>query len=90
MKILDAVNSRSPFITTGKGVEGQDFNDGVECMVCNTPDSFADAMVRLSSDTALQEKMTSKAYETLKREYDSAAILARRYEVYQQICKLKK
>ena len=90
MKILDAVNSRSPFITTGKGVEGQDFNDGVECMVCDTPDSFADAMVRLSSDTALQEKMTSKAYETLKREYDSAAILARRYEVYQQICKLKK
>lgn len=90
MKILDAINSRSPFITTVKGVEGQNFRDGADCLICDSPESFAAAMARLSGDTALQKEMAEKAHETLRREYDSNAILARRYEVYQQICKSKK
>lgn len=40
MKILDAVLSKVPFVTTAKGVEGIDFKDGEDCLIVDDPAGF--------------------------------------------------
>ena len=48
MKILDAVLSKVPFVTTAKGVEGIDFKDGEDCLIVDDPAGFAEAVIALS------------------------------------------
>ena len=85
MKILDAVWSSSPFVTTTKGVEGQDFTDGKDCIIADTAESFADALVRLSAKADLQRSMADNALRTVSRMYDPASMLSRRLDVYDRI-----
>ena len=85
MKILDAVWSSSPFVTTTKGVEGQDFTDGKDCIIADTAESFADALVRLSAKADLQRSMADNALRTVSRMYDPASMLSRRLDVYDMI-----
>lgn len=82
IKILDAVHSMSPFITTAKGVEGQDFRDMQECLICDTPEAFASAMIRLASDTDLQGRLAAGAVDKLDAMYDRDALLKKRGPTY--------
>ena len=43
MKILDAVLSKVPFVTTAKGVEGIDFKDGEDCLIVDDPAGCRDS-----------------------------------------------
>lgn len=85
MKILDTVLAKIPFITTTKGVEGIDLRNGEECLVADDAKSFAEAIVTLSKDTTLQERMTKNATERLKQLYDPQKMLERRATIYHQI-----
>ena len=85
MKILDAIWSSSPFITTAKGVEGQDFADGQDCIIADNAASFAKAMVRLCGDVSLQKSLTENALHSISRMYDPSAMLKCRLDVYERI-----
>lgn len=85
IKILEAINSMSPFITTSKGVEGQDFRNGEECIVADTAEAFAESMISLYSDVALQEKLAMQAKDKIRKSYDNTALLQRRAEIYGKI-----
>lgn len=85
IKILEAINSMSPFITTTKGVEGQDFRDGEECLVADTAEAFAESMISLSSDVSLQERIAANAKKKIRESYDNTALLKRRAEIYGKI-----
>lgn len=82
MKILDAVSSGVPVITTTKGVEGLDFRSGSECLIADDTDGFAQAILRLSKDTALQEKLVNEARLRLRELYDPQEMLRRRKALY--------
>ena len=75
----------SPFITTTKGVEGQDFRDGEECLVCDTAETFASAMMSLAADKGLQEKLAGQALAKLHGSYDNSELLQRRARFYQEL-----
>lgn len=85
IKILEAIHSMSPFITTTKGVEGQDFRDGEECLVCDTAETFASAMMSLAADKGLQEKLAGQALAKLHGSYDNSELLQRRARFYQEL-----
>lgn len=85
IKILEAINSMSPFITTTKGVEGQDFRNGKECLIADTAESFAESMISLCSDVRLQEKLAIQAKSKIREVYDNTALLKRRAEIYGKI-----
>lgn len=87
MKILDSINSMSPFVTTAKGVEGQDFMHGKECMVADSPEEFAQAMANVAGDETFQRKLAVSAHEKLNKTYNCSDILSRRLEIYEEICK---
>lgn len=85
IKILEAINSMSPFITTTKGVEGQDFRNGKECLIADTAESFAGSMISLCSDAGLQEKLAAHAKDRIRESYDNTALLKRRAAIYGKI-----
>lgn len=85
MKILDAVASGAPVVTTSKGVEGIDLRDGSDCLIADEADRFADAILRLAGDTQLQERLSRQAAERLESLYDPQEMLERREEIYNQI-----
>ena len=82
MKILDAVWSSSPFITTSKGVEGQDFTNGIDCIIADSPQEFGKAMVMLSSDTVLQKSLSENAVIKVKKYYNPEAMMKIRADFY--------
>ena len=82
MKILDAVISGSPFITTTKGQEGMGFVDGVHCCIADTPVAFAEAMARMASDRAQQKALIMAAREKVSIEYNTDVMLKKRENFY--------
>ena len=67
MKILDAVSSKAPFVTTTKGVEGIDFHHEEECLIADSASDFASAVIRLTGDEGLQVKLANQAVEQLQK-----------------------
>lgn len=90
IKILDAIHSMSPFITTSKGVEGQDFRDKEECLICDTAEDFASAMTGLAADSGLQGKLSAAALAKLHGMYDNHTLLQKRARVYEELSRLEK
>lgn len=85
MKILDAVSSKAPFVTTTKGVEGLDFRDGEECLIADTAEDFAEQIIRLIDDLKLQEKLVNQAEHRLRQLYNPQEMLDRRLAIYNNI-----
>lgn len=85
IKILDAIHSMSPFITTAKGVEGQDFRDKEECLICETAEDFASAMISLATDADLQKRLAAGALDKLGALYDKETLLKKRALVYEEL-----
>ena len=85
MKILDAVSSKAPFVTTTKGVEGIDFHHEEECLIADSASDFASAVIRLTGDEGLQVKLANQAVEQLQKFYNPQEMLDRRLDVYNQI-----
>lgn len=83
MKILDAVSAGSPFITTSKGVEGQGFRHGQDCIICDDPAEFADWMIRLASDTQLCQSLATSSKKLMAETYIPANIIERRMSFYE-------
>lgn len=85
MKILDAVSSKAPFVTTTKGVEGINFHHEEECLIADSALEFASAVIRLAGDPDLQVKLANQAVEQLQKLYSPQKMLDRRLAVYNQI-----
>lgn len=85
MKILDAIASKAPFVTTAKGVEGIDLHPGEDFLLADTADDFADAIVRLAADADLQVRLATQAAEHLHTLYDHRQMLQRRIDIYDTI-----
>ena len=79
IKLLDSVKYGSPFVTTSKGVEGLDFRHGRDCLIADTPQAFADAVVRLLRDPELCRSYARSARRALPAE---AGWVDKRYAVY--------
>lgn len=85
MKILDAVLSKIPIVTTTKGIEGIDFRDGEECLKTDRADDFADTIIDLAANVDLQEKLVNQADYRLRQLYNPQKMLDRRLAIYNQI-----
>ena len=87
MKILDAVSSNVPVVTTVKGVEGIDFRNGKECMIADGATSFANAIMQLCDNITLQKDLAWNAKEKLNEFYAPQQMFERRLAIYSCILK---
>ena len=62
IKILEAFQHRTPVVSTTKGAEGLAVTNGEHLLIADTPEEFAAACVRLSTDEALCRRLTDNAH----------------------------
>lgn len=82
MKILEAAANSVPIITTTVGVEGLDFEDGVSCLIADTPQDFARAIDSLVNDRALCRRLGENANNVFRFKYTAEILAQVRNELY--------
>jgi glycosyltransferase involved in cell wall biosynthesis len=75
IKIIEAAAHGRAVVATRIGAEGLHMRDGVELLVRDDAPSFADACLRLLSDSALYERLASTAYATAVQRYERMNVI---------------
>jgi glycosyltransferase involved in cell wall biosynthesis len=87
IKILHAMAMGLPVISTSLGCEGLAVTDGENILICDEPQEFAKAVLQVSTDANLRNKLRQKGRQLVEEEYDWQSIFAQ-YE--QEILSLVK
>ena len=74
LKILEAMALGTPVVSTSKGAEGLDVVDGEHLMIGDTPEAFADAVMRVMRDSNLRERLRCNARILVEHRYDWESI----------------
>lgn len=82
LKILEAMALGRPVVTTSIGCEGIDVVDGEHLLIADTPEAFAQSVIRALSDGALRERITSSGRRLVEERYDWPIIAAGLLRVY--------
>jgi glycosyltransferase involved in cell wall biosynthesis len=85
MKILEAMAMSMPIVTTTVGVEGIPLKHGESCIIADSPEDFAKAIERLSSDTSLCKQMGTNANQLFVKAYSPEVLAELRNSIYRQI-----
>ncbi|MGL4519992.1 MAG: glycosyltransferase [Phocaeicola sp.] len=85
IKILDAIASFIPFITTTKGTEGIDMRHQKECLIVDTPEQYAEAIIALCGDVTLQKQLAMNAFNRLQQIYVPHEMVEKRKSFYHEI-----
>lgn len=82
VRILEAFARAMPVVTTTVGLEGIHAQPGRDVLVEDEPNAFADAVIRLLSDTALQDQLSINGRRLAEEKYDWQVILKDMDRVY--------
>jgi glycosyltransferase involved in cell wall biosynthesis len=75
VKILEAAAYGKPVVSTTVGAEGIELKDGEEILLRDDPDSFAQACIRLLTDTSLAAEMGQRARSVIEEQYERRAVI---------------
>ena len=81
LKILEAMALRTPVISTSKGAEGIDVENGKDILIADTPMEFAKAIVELAKTPELRVSIADNAYNLVKDKYDWGKVLPKFMEL---------
>jgi O-antigen biosynthesis protein len=82
LKILEAMASGSPVVSTTVGAEGLDVRDGKHLLIGDTPEAMADAVKTLLSNQELTKSIAAQARKLVVARYDWDAIAAQLLSIY--------
>lgn len=81
VRILEALAEGMPIVTTTIGLEGIEAVPGEDLLVADTPTDFAEAVLNLLQNTALQEKLAHNSRRLAEARYDWRVVLKKLDEV---------
>lgn len=84
VKILEAMASGCPVVSTTIGVEGLGVHSGQEVLLADTPEKMAQEVLRLLHDGELRRRLTRQARQFVEKNYAWEAIAAKLLHVYRQ------
>jgi glycosyltransferase involved in cell wall biosynthesis len=70
LKILEALAAGLPVVSTSIGAEGIEGEAGVDLMIADTADNFANCCVQLLQDPALAERLKESGQRLIMKKYD--------------------
>lgn len=70
LKILEAMALGTPVVATVKGAEGLDVIDNEHLLLADTPEAFADAVLRVMNDTDLRQRLQRNARLFVEQRYN--------------------
>jgi glycosyltransferase involved in cell wall biosynthesis len=74
IKILEALSLGRPVVTTTLGCEGLGLRDGVDALIADTPDTIAEACLRLARDRQLAAQVVEQGRSTLDQRFRSERV----------------
>src|SRR5215207_2860732 len=69
LKIYEAMAMEKAFVSTSIGAEGLPVRDGEEILLADTPESFADAVIRLFQQEGLAGEIGNRAAATVREKF---------------------
>jgi len=83
-KISQALSIGLPLVTTSVGAEGMSLCDGVDALICDSSQSFAESVIHLLTDDLLWHRLSNNGQQTAENFY------GRKYARHQisQLCEL--
>jgi glycosyltransferase involved in cell wall biosynthesis len=69
LKIFEAMGMERPVVSTTIGAEGLPVRDGVDALIADAPESFADAVVRVLLDPALAARIGDAAAASVRAKH---------------------
>lgn len=85
LKILAAMASKMPVVTTEIGREGIDALDGESILVGNGPDTLAPLAIKLFGDEKLYAKIAGNAKKLVEQKYSYESIAKNLSDVYREV-----
>ena len=85
LKLLDAWAMGKAVVSTTQGAEGVQAIDGKNILICDDPDGFVDAVVRVLDDVRLRRELGRAARETVESAYSWDVIGSRLLYGYAQV-----
>jgi glycosyltransferase involved in cell wall biosynthesis len=73
-KIGQALAAGLPVVTTSVGAEGMDLEDGQTALIADSPEAFADAVVRLCTDRGLHRHLSEGGRSHVRRRWASVVV----------------
>jgi glycosyltransferase involved in cell wall biosynthesis len=83
LKILEALGAGLPVVTTTIGVEGIEARNGVNLLIANTSENFAEHCIRLLTDQTLRDQFAASGKGLIREKYDLPVMSRRILESYE-------
>jgi glycosyltransferase involved in cell wall biosynthesis len=77
IKILEAMALGTPVVATTKGAEGLDLQSEQHLLIGDTPEAFAQQILRLINGPDLRNRLAENAYRLVGEKYDWANVMPR-------------
>jgi len=75
LKILEAMSFGNPIVTTSKGIEGIEFENGNHAFVADTIDDFSSNIIQILDAPNRGNQLRENAYKLVKKKYDWSIIV---------------
>lgn len=87
VKILDTWSWGLPIISTRIGAEGIEICDGENILIADTPETFSAAVLRVTNDAGLNQRLRDNGRRWVEEKYDWKTIYRAWDEVYTRLLK---
>ena len=85
VRILEAFARGMPVVTTTVGLEGIEAEPGLDVLVADSPEDFAQSTIRLLADGNLQAQLSANGRHLAMEKYDWHVVLRQLDKVYQSL-----
>jgi glycosyltransferase involved in cell wall biosynthesis len=85
LKILAAMGSGMPVISTVTGIEGLEVTNNKDVIIANSPNEFVIKIEQLLKDNSFYEKIRNNAYKLVKEKYQWSLTAKKLESVYKNL-----
>lgn len=90
LKILEAMALGAPAVATTKGAEGLEVRNEEHLLLADTPEVFAEAVIRLCQEPGLRQRLAANARQLIRQHYDWATLMPRFLDLVEQVSRAGK
>ncbi|MBS1647014.1 MAG: glycosyltransferase [Bacteroidetes bacterium] len=85
IKMIEGMAYANAIVSTSVGAEGIAVTNKKNCLLADTPDAFADAVIQLLSEEPLRKQIQQEARIFVEQNFENTALIQKLYSFYQSL-----